>query len=240
MQATEVVSLQTLLEALEDHAWEDEYLFRGQPSDLPLLPRVARVKLRDHALSVDAEQQMLRDFKLRAKPHMAISDLDEWDWLALAQHHGMATRLLDWTTNPLAALWFAVSKPPRSDAPGVVWVLRSTRADFVEGDQQLKPWDIKRTRIFRPSHVTPRIVAQSGWFTVHLRLKGTRPYIPLDKNKLYSTKLQKLLVPAQAFSNLRWDLDRAGVNEASLFPDLVGISKYVEWQHTLLEDEGDD
>lgn len=102
-------------------------LFRGQREDWPLQPKLARLRpnYEDSLLSV--ETQMLELLRRRAIPFLESRPESDWDWLAVGQHHGMATRLLDWTTNPLAALWFAVDKPAESKRPAVVWMRKSAR-----------------------------------------------------------------------------------------------------------------
>jgi hypothetical protein len=211
----------------------DDLLFRGQSEDHPLLPRIARLRLKSDL--VRTEQEMLRDFKLQALPHLSMRPESDWDWLALAQHHGMATRLLDWTANPIAALWFAVECPATRNRPGVVWIFDTKHADYA--DNREDPFAGTRTRLFRPRHITKRIIAQFGWFTVHTYLGERKRFIPLEINALYKKRLTKLLIPASAFSQIRRELDRWGFNAAALFADLDGLCRHVQWQHSLVKDE---
>ena len=81
-------------------------LYRGQAQDKTLLPKIARYSVPD---AEETEREMLEDFKRRSLHLIDTHPGNSWDWLALAQHHGMATRLLDWTENPLIALWFSIS-----------------------------------------------------------------------------------------------------------------------------------
>ena len=94
----------------------EDVVFRGQRRARPLLPTVAR-----DPEYVGAELEIFREFKREAIPYLPNLLQTDWQWLAVAQHNGLPTRLLDWTRNPLAALWFAVSKPPHENEPGVVW-----------------------------------------------------------------------------------------------------------------------
>jgi hypothetical protein len=217
----------------------EDALFRGQSVDRPLLPKLARLDLREPILA--AEQKMMSEFKRRVIPLLSARRRSKWDWLAIAQHHGMATRLLDWTLNPFAALWFAVNKPPTKEKgklhDSVVWVLVPKPRDYAPTSARQNPFEIGRTKVFRPKHVAPRLVTQAGWFTVHKFMKTEDRFIPLERNKSYSSKLTKLLIPPNSFWEMRFDLDRFNVNAATLFPDLDGLCTHIQWLNSYLEDE---
>ena len=232
-----ITSVTEYIRHLEEHCDADDLLFRGQREDLPLIPRIARLKLSGDLLS--AEQAMLRDFKFQALPLLTLQPQSDWDWLAVAQHHGMATRLLDWTANPIAALWFAVEHPA-TNGPGVVWIFDTEDTDYATPDGGEDPFAGDWTRVFRPRHITRRIIAQSGWFTVHKWVgvpKGG--FIPLERNWKYKPRLAKLHIPPEAFARIRRELDRWGFNAATLYSDLDGLCRHVEWQRSLLADEID-
>lgn len=102
MKSTPITSLAAFIEHIETLP-RGTTLFRGQDNDYALRPGLARLKPRDGDL-MTSEQRMLDDLKRQTLPWLAAPLETDWDWLALAQHHRMATRLLDWSTNPLAAL----------------------------------------------------------------------------------------------------------------------------------------
>jgi hypothetical protein len=229
-------SVQGYIAFVEQHCASALHLFRGQPTDRRLLPRIARLTLEADPPTV--ELRILDDLKRQAAPFLQATPGDDWEWLALAQHYGLATRLLDWTTNPLAALWFAVEKPSIVPLPGVVWIFRTRESDYVDPAANLSPFAIDRTRIYRPKHITRRIVAQAGWFTVHRYLSDSGKFIPLNMNTAYTSLLTKLIVPVKNFASLRRSLDRLGINAATLFADLDGLCRQIEFMHTVAADDG--
>ena len=213
-------------------------LFRGHSQESwSLVPKIARIELRDDTELPDAEQAMLDDFRRRAVPLVDFQPQTDWEWLAIAQHFGLATRLLDWTTNPLAALWFAVDKPAEKGSRAAVWIFHAFPADYVADPEGESPFSTVVTRVFRPKHMTRRVVAQDGWFTVHKYMNKTRGFVPLEKNSRYARRLSYVAVPPDAFVRLRAELDRCGVNPAALFADLPGLSRHVQWKVSPLEDE---
>ena len=233
-------SLPVYLQYIEDLCTgKRNVLFRGHTnSKWTLTPKIARIALRDGFRMPNAESEMLRDFKRQAFPHLSRDLRDDWDWLALAQHHGLPTRLLDWTTNPLVALWFAIEKPPVGNTNGAVWMFFGQPDDYADVEKITDPWSTKRTLIFRPRHFTPRIIAQSGWFTVHPYLPSRQGFISLENNSRQKERLRKIEIPSRYFPALREDLGRCGLNAGSLFGDLNGISKQLSWEFSPLEDEG--
>jgi hypothetical protein len=221
---------------------ENDLLFRGQPCDKPLLPKVGRMAPKGERGKI--ERLLLKEFERESLPFREFEPKDKWDLLALAQHHGLPTRLLDWTYSSLAALWFAVRCSPENTDDGkglengVVWVLCADLEDFQELDTaSTEPLDNKlRTLIFRPKAISRRIVAQSAIFTVH-KLINSRKFIALEKNNRYQKKLVKLIVPPEAFSGIRKDLNMYNANAALLFPDLDGLCSHLSWRYTKLKDE---
>ncbi len=230
------------VEFIRKNCKPDDVLFRGQPLDKPLLPKIARVDLKYPIRQ--AERRMMQEFKRRALPLLDIQPRSTWDWLVIAQHHGMATRLLDWTLNPLAALWFAVNQPALKKKgkalPGVVWVLVPRRGDYAVASTDNSPFTIDRTKIFRPKHIARRLVTQAGWFTVHDLMSKENRFGPLETNKAYSARLTKLSIPPDSFAGMRSELDRFNVNASTLFPDIDGLCSHLQWANSLLNDEKGD
>ncbi len=233
-----ITQLSDFIEYLEQHCDYDLSLFRGQREDKDLLPRIARVGLRDPE-SLQFENKMMQAFQREAVTYLSPSPTNMWDWLAIAQHHGLPTRYLDWTKNPLAALWFAIRNPAeQKDLDCVVWIFHPEENDYIqEPETSPSPFDVKRTMVFEPRHVTPRIRAQEGIFTVHRFMETTKQFVPLQQQKNYYKKLSKILIDPINFPPIRFDLDRCGVHASSLFPDLEGVAKRVSWRYTLSEDE---
>jgi hypothetical protein len=231
-----------LKKAQVDQGNENDLLFRGQPCDKPLLPKLGRMTPR--GTREEIERLLVDKFARECVPFLEFEPKDDWDLLALAQHHGLPTRLLDWTHSSVAALWFAVRQPPEltedGEKPekGTVWVLCADLEDFQLDTKATSPLDNKlRTLIVRPKAISRRIVAQSAVFTVHKLMDNRSNFIALDKYARYKKKLMKLIVPPEAFPEIRKDLNMLNVNAASVFPDLDGLCHHLSWRYTPLRDE---
>jgi hypothetical protein len=207
----------------EDSRW----LCRGQSNEgWPLAPSLARVKCVADTTR-RGEQDMMEEFKRYARAHLERLPSNEWEWLALAQHHGIPTRLLDWTKNPLAALLFAVSGQSEHDS--AVWCFRYRRSHKTES---VDPYAIDEVFVLRPAHFNSRIVGQASYFTAH-----PIPLRPFEASKESGEELVKLVIPRGIRYRIRGELDRVGVNFATLFPDLDGIARHITWSNTVMPDE---
>lgn len=217
-----------------------DLIFRGQPRDKPLLPKLARIRLNGSSI-IKLEKIMLADFRRGIVPLTEFKPENNWDLLALAQHHGLPTRLLDWTYNALVALWFVVRNPAEKDEKsnsqdGVVWVLAAEVEDFRTDTEKTNPLSNKITKIFRSSVVTRRISAQAGVFTVH-KINEENKVIRFETNRRFGAKLTKVIVPHSEFARLRKQLHILGVNYATVFPDIDGYCKHLEWRYSKYSDE---
>ena len=205
-------------------AWRGQStLFRGQSNfnwepkpqlDRPAFSRFRELKSWSRA---DHEKHLLNDFKIAARPRLTLEPSDDWEWLAIAQHHGLATRLLDWTTNPLVACFFAVEDLNcRTDSIVQVYNHGGKQSTFYAN-----PFDIEDTVIFYPPHITSRITAQGGCFTAHTA----------ERMSLLGESLS-IVIPSDCRQVIRRQLYGLGISRATLFPDLDGIASNTNWLHS--------
>lgn len=218
--------------------------FRGQTNAKNrLVPGLARRRGRDW---LSAEAMLINRFRQNAVALLPPMQRSDWDWLLLMQHHGVPTRLLDWTENPLAGLYFAVVSTRGRDTKGVdgcVWVLdpvalnreaniSTASADIptLEVDSRLRdylPDEVARAVTPRPpvavlaQRMFPRLVAQSGVFT----LIHNEP-TPLEQVR-QSAYISRIIVPGTAKERITRQLTSMGTTRLALFPELESVASIV-------------
>jgi hypothetical protein len=186
------------------------------------------------------EYECRRDFRRRAYPYLlgtAREPTDDWDWYFLMQHHGLPTRLLDWSESPLVGLFFALrEKPGEKDA--VVWMLDpfwlnnevAAFGDLVLSHHDSRiagylPGESAAAKATVPVAVDPpytsrRITAQQGCFTIHGSDRR-----PLDSYHILRQRMFRFLVPNDRARHVRRELRDAGFTESVMFPDLSSLCR---------------
>lgn len=237
---------------VENHA----VYFRGQGTPTEgILPSIGRRQYylgRSIRIDCAMERSLLLRFRRHAYEHFGRVPT-EWETLFLARHYGMPTRLLDWTSNPLVALYFAAFYDSESTVPapgeereavdklgldGTVWGIQ-TREDIEELDvlaERRPPLRIRGIKLIHPFNPTPRMSAQSGFFTLHgdpwtdLVACAGRAYAP---GELDLAKLVRWRVASRHKTAIILELERLAINSRTLFPDLEGLARGL-WQTEII------
>lgn len=228
-------SITTFIKTAEDlDVFADQNLFRGQSVEGNLLPTIARA---DPKLDTsDFEKILLQQLRLQGASLLQTNGLDDLELLIHAQHFGLKTRLLDWTSNPLVALWFACTSNNKEveTKDGYVYALEADKllTDKVPED----PFKPGSTKIVQPPMNNARIVAQHGWFTLHNYSASAGRFVPLEKNPKIKSKLSEFKIPADKKIELLTSLDKLGISAKTIYPDFNGLCQHLNWKyrnHTL-------
>ncbi len=197
----------------------------------------------------DLEVHILRNFIRYSRPFFPGPVVDDWEVLVAAQHHGLPTRLLDWTYSPMVAAHFATLGPGR-ETDRAVWRLdwkavhrhfrlpgRALQIQDLEGifgeERPFTPWTLfdPRTRertfacMIEPPSLDARITTQAATFT--LCSDNRRSFDEFLEDNGLRSALTRFVIPAKEVSRLRDQLDLVSVDERRLFPDLDGLAAYL-------------
>jgi hypothetical protein len=223
MKELAVASFAEFHNVLQDR-FEYGCVFRGVPNlQFALVPRVGR-HLAFYKLMGASVDKLLQDEQVAFEmfceegaslfPSFAVSTIDR---LVVAQHHGLPTRLLDWTFNPLVALFFATNA--ESEVSGAVYALSNTRTciPWFKDADLTSPFDCAGIHGYLPKHVSRRVTGQRGLFTIH-----GDPTAAFD-----SDELTKITVAAAGKFEMSKALKWYGVADHALFPGLDGLARFV-------------
>jgi hypothetical protein len=230
-------------EKLQRH--RSDFVFRGEGAGTASLATSLQRLGGDYA---DVERHLLRSFRKYAE-RGAVPEDELWHWLALAKHHGLATRMLDWTYSPYVALHFATARFVDFDEDGLIWMV-----DFVQTNQLL-PKKLRSAleeegmnamsadllhevtptltdfdalgedfvAFFEPPALDQRIVNQYALFSLM-----PSPEARMDEWLEGHPELaRRIVLPAELKWEVRDKLDQANITERVLFPGLDGLATWL-------------
>lgn len=194
------------------------------------------------------ERRVADEFRRLGLVHAPVRTQTKLEWLALAQHYGAPTRLLDWTGNPLVAAWFAAASEPKKSAhvfafEPMPWSIVTPEQLEAHAVMSLDPVDdgliINASVVFVAVPIlAPRMAGQSGLFSWQCK--------PWEKvtDLLTAVEAQGLLepfeIPAEAKPEILIGLAEMGIDEMTLYGDLGGVGRSLNWrykQHRFLLEE---
>ncbi|WP_373975077.1 FRG domain-containing protein [Chitinibacter sp. SCUT-21] len=196
---------------------DKRWYFRGQSNpDWKIIPKAGRAPY-----DKVSDKTVFEAWKRQAIAYLPNRPQSDWEWLAIAQHHGLATRLLDWTTNPLVATFFAIDDDSNNDS--IILAAQFNKQVSLEALSK-SPMEHEHLAVFRPPRTANRITNQGGLFTIH-----PDPRLELSKESTGVHQFEQIVIAQEYKKELKTELSYYGINSATIFPDLDGLSRFTNW-----------
>lgn len=258
METVTVQSWNELIEALFKEAWSPKLeRFRSKEAYRGLSDVTYPLDTSLMRLGGDypkLERHLLRNFRKYAHRNMVERD-SIWHWLSLAQHHGLPTRLLDWTYSPLVAMHFATANLEKFDIDGVIWAVNYVNvhkllpekflgflnaeganvftvdmlAEAIGSLEILEAFaKMKFTLFMEPPSMDDRIVNQHAFFSCMANPQDRIDQLIEQKDHFG----RKIIIPSDLKWEIRDKLDQANITERVLFPGLDSLSSWLKRQYT--------
>lgn len=225
METIEVVSYEHFLSMfMMDHEVDT---FRGvSDTAFDLVPSIGRFKAESRRI-YQFEKAVFDDFKRKSLPFLKTIPNNDWEWLFLAQHYGVPTRLLDWSSNPLVALFFA--SRGNFDTDFAVYQLIHNTILYPEQLKTHDPFNMKSLVGVYPPYTHERLHFQNGLFTIQ-----EDPIKPLSH-----VNLKKFVFKASLRNHIKFKLRKSGITHSRLFPGLDALAEeLIEINMKILNIEG--
>jgi FRG domain len=157
-------------------------------------------------------------------------------WLFLAQHHGLPTRLLDWSESLLIASYFAVSEEDRKAHDGCVWAINpgglNSYFDASPGLVQIRDKNVRKIAkcAFLPGECDKVIIALDGqeidirMFTQMVKFTLHSVTTRIEQLPTSEKWLRRYIIPKEAKTTLQHQLAAFGIKQSNLFPDLSHLA----------------
>jgi len=207
-----------MISSIEDFISKIEFLeetdvYRGQPDiRFKLIPSIGRLPFKNpEEILYQYEKSIFDDFKRKAPFFLNEIPVNNYEWLILAQQYGLPTRLLDWTYNPLIALYFAVENDLEVDCSIYQAMLNRFITSELMGDQN--PFDVNEPLGIIPTSSHERHHFQNGVFTI-----TPKPY-----EEDFSFVMKRFIIPQNNKKSIRWKLRKLGITKALIFPQLDSL-----------------
>lgn len=202
-------SVQEIIDWAE--SFEGQKIYRGQIDTWDLKASLFRTSLENQAHYEENFDKTSEVFKRKAQKYLSFEPKSAIEWMSIAQHHGIKTPLIDWTTSVLTAAYFACKEMSAGEEKRQAVIFSIDRPSEGIND------DSQGIVLYIPSDIHARAYSQYSCMT-------------LQKKSFIFESCSKLFIDKESEGKIKIQLSKLGIDSSSIFPDLGGLGAALDWK----------